>query len=121
MELIKLKEYVYQKISSLVSINVYDTTAPLEATFPYVVFNFASSSYTMDTRADWILEINIWDDTNDDTVILEQSQLIKSGLSYMWQSEDEGFYSSYIDFEGIIPTEERDMSHINQRYLLQTR
>jgi hypothetical protein len=121
MVLSKLKEYVYARIQSLISIDVYNGIAPLEASFPYVTFNFTSSSYNYDTRADWVLELDFWNDTNDDTVLLSESELVKTGFNYYWQSEIDGFYSSYLDFESEIPTNEKDMSRINQRYLLKVR
>lgn len=47
---------------------VYYENAPENATFPYVVFNFASTFYS-GPREDVSLEIDIWDDKEDTTAI----------------------------------------------------
>ena len=48
---------------------VYFYRAPEDAVFPYVVFNLPNSNM-LETREDFVLEIDIWD-RNKDTTVLE--------------------------------------------------
>lgn len=121
MELGKLKEYIAVRLSGLTIIRVYNGMAPINAVFPYLTFKISSASQLVRNRSDKILEIDYWDDTNDDTAILLASNNIKEGLDYSWQDEVEGFYQCHLDFEGEIPDTESNISRINQRYILKVR
>ncbi len=116
-----LKKYVGARIDELTTINVYAKNAPEEAVFPYIVFKFPSSSYPYN-REDKIVEIDYWDNKQDSTTILDQSDLVKKGFNLYWQTEgSDGFYRSDIIFEGEIPDTDPNMSRIQQRYLLKVR
>lgn len=117
----KLKQYANSRIDELISINLYSKLAPETATFPYVVTNLSSSSNEIRNRTDWIIDVDFWDNTNNSSIIIAQSDLVKAGFNYYWQSETEGFYQSHIIFEGEIPTGTPNMSRIQQRYLLKVR
>jgi hypothetical protein len=119
MELLKLKEYIYARLNEC-GIQVYSLRVPLNGIYPCIVFSFPSSSME-GNREDKILELNFWDDSSDDSNILIASEYIKSALNYTWQSEIEGFYQCYLDFEGEIPDTESNISRIQQRYLLKVR
>jgi hypothetical protein len=132
MDLDKLKYYVSQRLVDLSGINVYDLNAPNNAEFPYLTYKFTSSSNTVRKRTDWILEIDYWDNTNDDTDILlavknvkngvyDGDDLIVPGLDYSYQYEKEGFYQCYQEFEAEIPQPESNMCRMNQSFLLEVR
>lgn len=124
MEISRLKYYISQRLLNLTSINVYNGKVPDNASFPYLVFKFFSSSHTVRHRKDWILEIDFWNDSNDDTSILEAAENVKTGngevigLDSSTQNESEGFYYANIDFEGEILDTEPNISRFNQRYIL---
>jgi len=124
VEIDKLKYYIAQRLTSLTSINVYNEKVPDGATFPYLVFKFPASSHVVRHRKDWILEMDYWSNSYDDTDILQAAIYVKSGtdsvvgLDSSTQCEIEGFYYCNIDFEGEIPTDESNMSRYNQRFLI---
>ena len=127
MDLIKLKEYIKDRLENLSELPVYDGKADENATFPYLCFHFPSSSFEFRNKKDRILEIDFWNDSNDDSGILAAAEKVKSGngevigLDGSYQTESEGFYRANIEFEGEIQTQERNVSHFNQRYLLEVR
>jgi hypothetical protein len=132
VELIDLKSYIKTRLESLVDIDVYDGNPYGVSPFPYLVFNFPSSTPKTGNRMDRILEIDYWDNSLDETSILEVARTVKigkyvngvltiAGFDYGWQDETEGFYHSYIDFEGEIPDTEQNIYRINQRYILKVR
>lgn len=128
MDLDKLEYYIGQRLLTLTDIAVYNTKAPDDKTFPYVVFKFEACNYNFENRADWILELDFWNDSNDDTDIIDASITVKKGrtvdevdyigLDKSTQNESEGFYKCDIDFEGKIPDTEPNISRFNQRYLI---
>lgn len=111
----ELKTIINTRLSNLVNIDVYDYK-PIQARFPYLVFKLTSSSYIKRTREDRILEIDYWNNSNDDTAVMAASDAVKQALNYGWQVEDEGFFRSFIEFEGEIPDPNPDITRINQRY-----
>lgn len=127
MEIDKLEYYVGERLKDLTSINVYNKKAPDSPDvniFPYLVYKLNACSYTERHRKDWILELDYWQDSNNDTAILEASINVKNGvgeyvgLNNSSQDEAEGFYQCHIDFEGNIPDTEPNISRYNQRYIL---
>jgi hypothetical protein len=116
MTLKELKAIMYTRLSNIASIGIHDGKASKDASFPYLVFKFPSASYTIRTREDRILEIDYWDNTNDDIDILAASDDVKQALSYGWQDETQGFFRSFIEFEGEIPDPDSDISRIQQRF-----
>ena len=133
MDLDKLKYYVSERLENLSGIKVYNLDADDNPTFPYLVYKFMSSSEFVRNRMDWILEIDYWNNTHDDAEILEAMNKVKNGvydeagellvpgLDYSYQSEDEGFYHCYEEFQAEIPVEESNMSRLNQRFVLKVR
>jgi len=128
MDLGKLKYYINARLESLTDINIYDGSAPENATFPYLVYIIQSSTKEEHNKHR-ILEIDFWDDTNDDSAILAASKVVEEGkyvggvltvygLDKSYQVETEGYYRCYIDMDGEIPVIESNMSRIYQRYLL---
>jgi len=124
MNIDKLKYYIGQRLITLTDINVYNSKVPDDATFPYVVFTFDACSYNTRHRKDWILTLDFWEDSNDETDILASAISIKDGtglivgLNNSTQNEAEGFYQCTIDFEGELPSLEPDVSRYNQRYII---
>ncbi|MGD9276508.1 MAG: hypothetical protein PVJ67_05025 [Candidatus Pacearchaeota archaeon] len=128
MELIELKTYVKERLENLSNINVYDTKVPDEATFPYLVYKFNACNYLVRERKDWILELNFWNDSYDDSEILQAAEYVKNGrtegeteyigLNISTQNESEGFYYCHIDFESEIEDPEPNITRYNQRYIL---
>jgi predicted metal-binding protein len=124
MELSDLKTYVKQRLEDLSNINVYDTKAPDNATFPYLVYKFSACNYLVRERKDWILELDFWNDSNNDSEILQAAEYVKngresySGMNISTQNESEGFYYCHIDFEGEIEDPEHDITRYNQIYIL---
>lgn len=124
MEIDKLEYYIGERLKNLTDIQVYNKKTPDNKTFPYLVYKFYACNYTVRHRKDWILEIDYWQDSNDDTDILETAINIKNGvgeyvgLNNSTQNETEGFYQCTIDFEGNIPDTEPNISRYNQRFIL---
>lgn len=128
MEIDKLEYYIGERLKTLTDIQVYNKKVPDNKTFPYLVYKFYACNYAVRHRKDWILEIDYWQDSNDDTDILEASITVKNGrtvdevdyvgLNNSTQNETEGFYQCHIDFEGSIPDTEPNISRYNQRYII---
>jgi hypothetical protein len=129
MEIDKLEYYIGQRLITLTDINVYNKKAPdKDDIFPYLVYKFYACNYSVRHRKDWVLEIDYWNDSNDDTNIIEASINVKNGrtidevnyigLNKSTQNEVEGFYQCHIDFEGSIPDTEPNISRYNQRYIV---
>lgn len=112
----ELKKAVYARVDALLTQNVYSKQAPENASFPYAVIKFPSSSTDVLWKQDWIIEIDFWDNSNDSTTVLSMSNTVKEGLNAYWASETNINYRTYLDFEGEFPTEIPEMSRINQRY-----
>jgi hypothetical protein len=130
MEIDKLVEYVKARIENLTNLTVYNKKSPTtNKVYPNVVFRFYTNSYLVRHRKDWILEIDYWNDTPDDSDIIQAAIDIKNGrtvdevdyigLNNSTQDETEGFYKCYIDFESDIPDPEPYISHYHQRYIVQ--
>lgn len=122
MEYDALKIYVSQRLANLATIPVTNKkpiTSP-----PYIIYKFTACGYNVRHRKDWILELDYWDNKDDDTDIIQQSIYIKNGredyigLNNSMQNEDDGFYISTIEFESPIIEIESGISHYNQRFLL---
>lgn len=130
MEIDKLEYYISQRLSNLTDIPVYNKKPIIDddLTFPYLVFHISDCSYLFRHRKDWILEINYWDDSNDDTTIIEESIKVKNGrtvgdteyigLNLSMQDETEGFYQCHIEKEMSIIDPEPDISRYYQKYIL---
>jgi hypothetical protein len=130
MTLERLKYYISVRLKSLTTIDVYDTKAKDGATFPYLTFIFSDSNFITRRREDRTLEINFWNNTNDDSGILIASNLVKNGkfndegdllvpgLDYSYQNESEGFYRCFCEKDHEIPDPEINISRIYQRYTL---
>jgi hypothetical protein len=125
MEVDRLEYYIGERLKNLTDINVYNKKTPdLENIFPYLVYKLNACNYLVRHRKDWTLEIDYWQDSNDDTDILESASNVKNGvgevvgLNNSSQNETEGFYQCHIDFEGNIPDTEQNISRYNQRFIL---
>lgn len=128
MEVLTLETYIAQRLTNLSGINVYNRVAPDTATFPYLVFKLNACNYIVRHRKDWILELDFWNDSNDDSSIKQSAIYVKTGrtvgeniyigLDNSTQSEAEGFYQCHIEFEGTIEDIENDISRYNQRYII---
>lgn len=131
MTLSELKVLIKARLTRLSGITVYDGKAAENATFPYLCYTFTSTSFQYRNRDDRILEIDYWNNSNDDSGILAAAEKVKNGttvlgveipgLNFSYQDETSGFYHAYIDFEGEIPTQERNLSRYNQRFILKSR
>lgn len=131
MTLSELKLYVKARLVALSGITVYDGEADSEETFPYLCFHFPSTSFQYRNKDDRIMEIDYYNDSNDDTEILAAAEKVKNGttvgvetvygLDKSFQDESEGFYRCNIEFEGEIPTQEKNTCRFNQRYLFEVR
>lgn len=131
MTLSQLKALIKTRLTSLSGITVYDGKAAENATFPYLCYTFTSTSFQYRNRDDRILEIDYWNNSNDDTAILAAAEKVKNGTTILevavpgldcsYQDETSGFYKCNIEFEGEIPTQERNLSRFSQRYLLEVR
>lgn len=128
MEIDRLEHYIGERLKTLTDIIVYNKKSGDNKIFPYLVYKFYACNYNVRHRKDWILEVDYWQDSNDDTDILEASINVKNGrtvdevdyigLNNSTQNEVEGFYQCTIDFEGSIPDTEPNISRYNQRFIL---
>jgi hypothetical protein len=131
LSLDKLKYYICQRLEALTDIGVYDAKPSDKAAFPYLIYTFTESDFTTRRRVDRYLEIDYWNNENDDSGILQASHLVKygkydvdgvtllvPGLDFSQQNESEGFYHCYCDKENEIPDTEPNISRIYQRYVL---
>jgi hypothetical protein len=128
MTLKELKECVYTRLKILSGITVFDGKAPEDAVFPYLVYKLTSSNHNFRNRTDRVLDIDYWDNSNDDTALLTASDYVRKGrtidgvqhfgLDYSWQTDTNGFFRSYVDFEGEIPEPSPGMSRMQQRYII---
>ena len=131
MSLERLKYYISVRLKALTTIGVYDTKAKDGATFPYLVFTFNESDFLTRRRVDRYLEINYWNNSNDDSAILAAASLVRlgkfdvdgvtllvPGLDYSFQNETEGFYRCFCQKDHEIPDPETNISRLYQRYIL---
>jgi hypothetical protein len=116
-----LQKYVIARIKELVTITVCQDEAGEFDNYPYVVVKFPSSDFKVRKRGDYILEVDFWNNSNDKSTIITQSDALKAGFDYYWQSESGGYYTSFIIFESGIPGGKENMSRIQQRYILKAR
>lgn len=118
MDFDKLKKAVYARINGLLTQSVYTKQAPENATYPYCVIKFPSSSSDLLWKQTWIIELDFWDNTNDSSTITAMSNTVKQGLNAYWtDGTSEGVaFRTYLDFEGELPTDLPELSRINQRY-----
>jgi len=132
MTLSELKLLVKARLVALSGITVYDGEADSEETFPYLCFHFPSASFQYRNKDDRIMEIDYYNDSNDDTEILAAAEKVRNGttddegetvygLDKSFQDESEGFYKCNIEFEGEIKTQEKNTCRFNQRYLFEVR
>lgn len=112
-----LKKAVKARIEALVTQEVYKDEAEDNATYPYIIIKYPSSSNPFLWKQDWIIELDFWDNTSDDEVITSMSNTVKEGFNGYWQSSTGIAFRTYLDFEGEFPTDIPNMSRINQRYL----
>jgi hypothetical protein len=123
VELIKLKKYVYDRLKALTSITVYDGKIPQNAddiVFPYLVYKIPSGTPD-ENKILYICEIDYWNNTNDDSGILNAGNSVKAGFDNYWENQTDGFYTSNLDFEGEIEDTNNNISRFNQRYILKVR
>lgn len=131
MNIENLKYYISVRLKALTNIKVYDAKAESGATFPYLVFKLTGSNFLERRRVDRYLEIDYWNNTNDDTEILAAAEAVKygkfdvdgvtllvPGLDYSFQNELDGFYSCYIEKDNEIEDPERNIIRWYQRYHL---
>lgn len=127
MELIDLKKMIKERLEDLTSLNVYDTNVTVDKEFPYVTYNFqnAPNNSISAFRTDRILELDFWDETNDDKALLDAAEAIKNGneeydgFNWSRQNEIEGFYRCYIENDiHEIPEPDNNITHLRQTYLL---
>jgi len=122
MDLIDLKTRIKSRLDGLTTIQVYDAEVPsLDGVYPCVTYYFPGSVSTVRLRDDVTLELNFWNDSNDDSDILTAAAAVKAGLNYSYESQAEGFYHCYLEFQGEIPSGESDVCRIQQRYILKVR
>lgn len=130
MNLKQLKTRVKARLDDLVGdfMGVYDGKAGDNATFPYLVFKFPNASNPARKQTHRRMEIDFWNNSNDDSDLLDAADIIRNGkyvdevltvagLDHSYQTETEGFYSCYWEFEGEIPDLETEISRIQQRYV----
>lgn len=131
MNLQQLKTLIKSRFDDLVGdfMGVYDGKAGNNATFPYLVFKFPSSSNPARKQTERILEVDYWDNTNDDSNVLNAADIVRNGkyidnvltiigLDHSSENDSTGFYRCYWEFEGEIPDTKTYISRINQRYVL---
>lgn len=131
MTLDNLLQDISTRLNTLLDINVYSVNSALSQYSPYVVYNVQMINSDVRRRYDYILELDFWDLTKDSTNINTSANYVKNGrtissvfhagFDYSYSFTNDGFYHSYIEFDGIIPCQEPDKSRINQRYLLKVR
>ncbi|MGD8306924.1 MAG: hypothetical protein PVF17_09735 [Ignavibacteria bacterium] len=116
-----LQKYVIARIKELVTITVCQEEAGEFDDYPYLIVKFPSADFRIRKRGDYICEVDFWDNTNNKDTIIAQSDALKAGFDYYWQSETGGFYTSFIIFEGGILAGKENMCRIQQRYILKAR
>ena len=134
MTLSELKALIKTRLTTLSGITVYDGKADEDDTaFPYLCYKFpvtgVSEYRNKDLRQ---LEIDYWNNDNDDTGILAAAEKVKNGIysgdtlvtpgfDGSWQTDTSGFYKANLEAEGQIEEPERNMSRYHQRYILEVR
>jgi hypothetical protein len=121
MTFAKFKQYIAARVDAVTSgILVYNTKPPINVTSPYIVITYPSSDNESEIREDWIVEMNFWNksttDSIDSTSVLIAVEAVKTSFNCGWQSENDGFFRSYLDFAGEIPDPEPQVYRYQQRY-----
>lgn len=116
MDLDKLKTNVFNRIDALLTQNVYTKQAPENASYPYAIITYPSSSNPLLWKQDWMIEIDYYDNSNDSSTVVSMSNTVKSGMQGYYFSDSNISFRTYLDFEGEFPTEKPELSRINQRY-----
>jgi len=121
----KLKEYVGKRIDNAVSIKVFSNRGDVSDTDAnYIIIKYPT--YDGDNtliKTQNILEIDYfsvseYDSINSD-IVLAAAAAVKATLHGGYQSENEGCFKSYCQYDGEIPDPEQGSYHYYQRYMIE--
>lgn len=118
MTLQELKTLTYTKLKNAVNIPVYSKNA---INYPCIVYTLLGLDSNVKNREEFILEIDFWNDSEDDSALLTAYEQIKSVFNYAWETGTTGFLQSYLIWSGEIPEIETHVSRLQQRYQLKVR
>lgn len=118
MTLLELKTLITQKLNSVVDIPVYAKQA---IGYPCVVYTLSGLDNIVRNREEFILEVNFWNDSLDDTILLTAYEQVKSVFDYAWGTGTTGFFQSHLIWSGEIPDIEVNICRLQQRYLVKVR
>ena len=121
----KLKQYVSQRIDTVVSIPVYSNRGDVRDTdTDYLILKYPT--YDGDNtliKTQNILEIDYFSysefDTINSDIVLAAAALVKETLHGGYQSEAEGCFKSYCQYDGEVPDDEAGSYHYYQRYIIE--
>lgn len=114
MELINFKKYITIRLENLSGLPVYNGNAPLDAEYPFIIYYINATHPDTGrplTKTYAPLQLEYWDNKNDDSNIINAACKVKSGqdvdgndtgyigLHGSFQSETEGFYKCYLDID----------------------
>lgn len=125
-----LKVNVKTRLEALTGWTAYDGEAEAEAEFPYIIYKIGHGDSMVRGRVDRNLEIQLWIDNIDTSLLDEKSDIIRKGKyeddtllvpgfdrSYSYEN-GEGFYNCFHDWEDYIDTGESNLNRFDQRYVL---
>ena len=129
MKLTDLSKYITTRLENLTGWSVYNKIVPDTALYPYIVYNLGHGDSEERSRITRNLEIDYYIDSTDNSDLLDMSEVVRRGkyvndvltvygLDYSYQSENEGFYHCFHDWEDEIDTGETYISRFQQRYVL---
>lgn len=118
MTLQELKTLITAKLNSVVSLPVYNKQA---IGYPCIVYNLSGLDNMVRNREEFILEVNFWNDSLDDSELLTAYEQVKTVFNYAWETGTTGFLQSHLIWSGEIPDIEPNVCRLQQRYQLKVR
>jgi len=115
-----LKKYIASRIDVVVLSDVFTNKSPANNFTNYIVITFPSSSFDNIIQENWMVQIDFWKKSDVDNVDSTDIQLdvenVKSCLNNSYDTQIDGFYRCYIEFESEIPDPDPSVYHYQQRY-----
>ncbi len=118
--MVDLYEIVTSKIKE-VTPNVYPKKASRNATFPYVVYKFPTTTYES-VREDTMLEVDIWDAKRDGYDVVTAIEDLSERIDKKLRQERKMTNNMFVHFERVnkldIGDEDENIERIQLRYRL---
>lgn len=84
---------IYARLSTVCD-RVFSERVEIDTTFPYVVYKISDSD-ALDSREDFMITVDIWDNNSDTTALETLTNSVADALNYYIYEDDYSFYHAY--------------------------